>query len=242
MIKIIIGLLTVIIIAGIAGHFWQQSQQDTDAVSQQIETKTAIPDSAQASVETTSVPTVHEAAHIEEIDRKIKQIEAEVNEDKQSLKQFEDEQQAYRGQRAEIKALINMVAPISAVEQDGIAAKMAAKTWIALDLDQLAEAKQGDQFDLPPVDGQAYQAIITQKKTLWNGDQSLRAKIYSPNGEPYPLIMSANPQNGFLTYSTPQGTFEANLKDGVGAVYSVSDIDRATENGKHNDVIDIRDL
>jgi len=243
MIKIIIALLVVIMIAGIAGHFWQQSQQDGNDVSNQAATiEQIIPENSQPIEELTNAPKLHDAASIEAIDNQIKQIDATIDQNKQLLKQFEDEQQTQNRARTESKELLNLVAPIPDIEKNGISEKMEAKAWIALDLDQLAEAKQGDQFALPSIEGQAYQTVITRKKTLWNGDQSLRAKVYSANGEPFPFIMSANQQNGFLTYSTPQGTYEVNLKNGIGAVYSVRDIDKATENGKHNDVIDIRDF
>lgn len=243
MIKIIIALLVVIMIAGIAGHFWQQSQQDSrDTTGQVAIIDPIVQDNAQSTVNLTTSPKLHDAAAIEAIDNQIKQIDAAIDQDKQLLKQFEDLHQSQQRQQTKSKELLTIVAPIPAIEKNGISEKMEAKAWISLDLNQLADARQGDQFALPPIEGQAYQAVITRKKTLWNGDQSLRAKVYSSSGEPFPFIMSANKHNGFLTYSTPQGTFEVNLKNGTGAVYSVNDIDRATENGKHNDVIDIRDL
>lgn len=245
MIKVIIGALVLIMIAGIAGHFWQPSSQEPSLISPSGQSNTQHKQVVQTHEKTFpngEFPQIHDISEIESTDNKIKQIENIISQDEHLTKQLAEQSLQQQKVSTSKRSLINVVAAIPTdSESDAIAQKMEAKTWVALDLSQLNDLNRGDQFDLPSIDGEDYQAVVTRNKTLWNGDKSLRAKIYT-NGEPYPFIMSANQQNGYLTFSTPNGTYEATLENGIGAVYSVSDIDKATENGVHPDVIDIRNM
>lgn len=92
-----------------------------------------------------------------------------------------------------------------------------------------------------------YTAKITHKVPLWNGDHLIKALIYTDEAktekQAFPFIMSVGEQVSYMSYSTKDGSYEAEITNGFGEIYAVNDMDRVMENGKHDDVIDeIRDI
>jgi len=107
----------------------------------------------------------------------------------------------------------------------------------------------GKEFLLPDVKNDhkekeiesGYTAKITHKVPLWNGDYLIKALIYTDEAktekQALPLIMSVGEQMAYMSYSTKEGSYEAELTNGLGEIYAVNDMDRVMENGKHDDVI-----
>jgi len=120
---------------------------------------------------------------------------------------------------------------------------------ISLGDNWLNNIQTGKEFLLPDVKNDhkekdiesAYTAKITHKVPLWNGDYLIKALIYTDAAktekQALPLIMSVGEQMTYMSYSTEKGSYEAELKNGLGEIYAVNDMDRVMENGKHDDVI-----
>jgi hypothetical protein len=251
MIKIIGGLASAVAIAAMAYFLYQTDKQASDAIQEDVSVTTGVntiienkPIQAVTDVEKNALPTeipdnlddVQVQAMLVDIER----MEALVKEDIATIAASGsmDDKPVVAEQ-----ALFNIVAQPETIPAPPNMEGIVASQWIELDVAAMQTLQKGSRFEIPAVGKNAYQVVIADKKTLWNGDSSIKGKVYDETGESFPLILSVGTNTSYMSYSTPEGSFEAELKDGQGAIYSVSEIDRITENGKHEDVIqDIREM
>lgn len=144
---------------------------------------------------------------------------------------------------------------------------LAPKALVSLGKDWLDNVHIGGEFALPSLPNTSpntpntsemsaeidYVAQVTHKTELWNGDYLIKARVHKAtlndqaktDKNALPLLIAMNTETGtaYMSYATHEGSYEAELQDGLGELYAVNDIDRATEQGKYDDVIhDIRDI
>lgn len=115
--------------------------------------------------------------------------------------------------------------------------------------DWLNKVHIGKQFALPTIQNTEtdYVAHVTHKTELWNGDYLIKAMVHKAklndhakteqNALPLLIAMNTETSSAYISYSTYDGSYEAELKNGFGELYAVNELDRATENGKYDDVI-----
>jgi hypothetical protein len=249
MMKLIGGVVAIIAVAAVGYFLYQVDKQATEAIEENtsgISGVKTVPED-QSSLSATAIQTETIPAEIpDEIDDSqvenmladVERIEARVKDDMARLSADE----LVREQSAKPEqALFNIVTQPEVIPAPPNMEGIIPSQWIELDATAMQTLERGSRFELPAVGKNAYQVVIADKKTLWNGDSSIKGKVYDEAGESFPLILSVGASTSYMSYSTPEGSFEAELREGKGAIYSVSEIDRITENGKYEDVIqDIR--
>lgn len=248
MIKIIGGLVGAMAIAVVAYFLYQTDKQASEAIQENASFSRPVVESepAQAVMETekellpTEIPENLDDAQVQDMLADVERMEVLVKADITTI--AANEPMDEKPVKAE-QALFNIVAQPETVPAPPNMEGIVASQWIELDATAMQTLQRGSRFEIPAVGKNVYQVVIADKKTLWNGDSSIKGKVYDETGESFPMILSVGTNTSYMTYSTPEGSFEAELKDGQGAIYSVSEIDRITENGKHEDVIqDIREM
>jgi hypothetical protein len=84
----------------------------------------------------------------------------------------------------------------------------------------------GDTVVLPSIDGSDYALTITHKDISSRGNVSIDGS-FSENGITYSAILTEGTNAAFISMNTPEGTYEAELVNGIGYIYTSSDIVKA---------------
>ena len=121
---------------------------------------------------------------------------------------------------------ISGVAPISAVR---------------LNKGMLKTVKVGDTLVLPEIDGVSYELEITHRTVSANGNISLNG-TFSENGIPYHSIITEGGKSTLMSFSTPTGSYEVELLDGLGYMYLNADIENEKIDYSKSDVIEDIDV
>lgn len=97
---------------------------------------------------------------------------------------------------------------------------------IQIDTSALESMSEGDYFKFPTINNKQYEVIVSKKKTLWNGDLSIRGTLQGDDGDTFPVVLSSGTNTTFASFSTPEGSFELEAFGNVGGLYSVNDMDK----------------
>ncbi|MES2664125.1 MAG: hypothetical protein V4629_12580 [Pseudomonadota bacterium] len=77
---------------------------------------------------------------------------------------------------------------------------------------------EGDQVNLPMLQGETAQAVVKSSEVNPNGDYSWRGYI-KKHGEDYPVVMTYGKNSVFATITTPEGSYSMESVNGVGWLY-----------------------
>ena len=95
----------------------------------------------------------------------------------------------------------------------------------------------GDILVLPELDGVSYELEITHRTVSANGNISLNG-TFSENGIPYHSIITEGGKSTLMSFSTPTGSYEVELLDGLGYIYLNADIENEKIDYTKSDVIE----
>jgi len=97
-----------------------------------------------------------------------------------------------------------------------------------------------DKLVLPEIDGISYELEITHRTISDNGNISLNG-IFSENGIPYHSIITEGGKATLMSLSTPTGSYEVELLNGLGYIYLNADIENEKIDYSKSDVIEVLD-
>jgi len=102
----------------------------------------------------------------------------------------------------------------------------------------LANLQVGDSIQLPSIDGTSYALQITNRSVSDTGNVSVDGS-YVENEVTYRSILTEGKHSAFISMSTPTGTYEVELQDGIGYIYAVADIENAKIDFSKSDVMEV---
>ena len=102
----------------------------------------------------------------------------------------------------------------------------------------LANLQVGDSIQLPSIDGTSYALQITNRSVSDTGNVSVDGS-YMENEVTYRSILTEGKHSAFISMSTPTGTYEVELHDGIGYIYAVADIENAKIDFTKSDVMEV---
>ena len=102
----------------------------------------------------------------------------------------------------------------------------------------LANLQVGDSIQLPSIDGTSYALQITNRSVSDTGNVSVDGS-YMENEVTYRSILTEGKQSAFISMTTPTGTYEVELQDGIGYIYAVADIENAKIDFSKSDVMEV---
>ena len=88
----------------------------------------------------------------------------------------------------------------------------------------LKEMVLGNTLVLPNINGVSYTLDITHKEVSSRGNTSIDGH-FTENGVKYTAVLTEGDKATFISMSTPEGTYEIELLNGIGYAYSVNDIE-----------------
>ena len=130
-------------------------------------------------------------------------------------------------EEVDIDEVMSKVAPIENVQP--IAALRMKKNMIK-------NINVGDTLVLPSVDGNAYALTITYKDVSPRGNVSIDGGFFE-NGIEYSAILTEGASSAFISMNTPEGTYEVELTNGIGYIYTNNDIVKAKVDPSKSDEI-----
>jgi len=109
---------------------------------------------------------------------------------------------------------------------------------ISIEKNIISNSKVGDIIVLPSIDGSYYEMIIKGKNKSAMGNVSIYGD-YMENGIAYHSILTEGKQSSYISMTTPEGTYEVNLINGKGYVYSSVDIENKKIDYTKSDTIEV---
>lgn len=101
----------------------------------------------------------------------------------------------------------------------------------------IKNAKVGDILVLPSIDGVTYELTVTHRTVSKNGNVSIHG-TFEENGVNYHSMVTEGGNMTLISFSTPTGSYEAELKKGLGYVYASADIENENIDYSQSDVIE----
>jgi hypothetical protein len=96
---------------------------------------------------------------------------------------------------------------------------------IELPKNSISKLNIGDTILLPNMGNGEFEAKITNKKEHKNGSVTVTGNLVD-TGNQYSVVLTEGKNMSFGTVTTPNGSYEIEVKDGQGYVYSTDAIDR----------------
>ncbi len=109
---------------------------------------------------------------------------------------------------------------------------------IEIKKDSISKVKIGDTITLPFVDDAKYRAKISDKIIHKDGSTSITGNLINSNKK-YSVVLTQGKNSSFGSLTTPEGTYEIEVLNGKGYVYSVNDIDKKRIDYTKEDVIQV---
>lgn len=133
---------------------------------------------------------------------------------------------------------IMVEASMSDVEK-AFPSKKGIKPVVAINLPQnsIKGLKVGETISLPNMGDGQFDAKVANKTTNNNGSVTIAANIID-TGNQYSVVLTEGKNMTFGTVSTPNGSFEIEVKDGIGYIYDTDDIDNAWIDYGKTDTLD----
>ena len=104
----------------------------------------------------------------------------------------------------------------------------------------ISKLNVGDVIQLPSVGQVDYQATIDKKIVHKNGSVSVTANLNGNSN--YSAVLTEGKNNSYATFSTPEGSFELETRNGKGYIYSVREMEDKLINPNKDDFIDPKDI
>jgi hypothetical protein len=92
--------------------------------------------------------------------------------------------------------------------------------------DSIKRLEVGERVLLPSIDGSEYMLKIKDKTTSSRGNVSIDGS-FSENGAEYSAVLTEGVNGAFISFNTPEGTYEVEIIDEIGYVYLGGDITKA---------------
>ena len=108
---------------------------------------------------------------------------------------------------------------------------------VRLNKGMLKTVNVGDNLVLPEIDGFSYELEITHRTVSANGNISLNG-TFNENGVPYHSIITEGGKSTLMSFSTPTGSYEVELLNGLGYMYLNTDIENEKIDYSKSDVIE----
>ncbi len=109
---------------------------------------------------------------------------------------------------------------------------------IEIKKDSISKVKIGDTITLPFVDDAKYRAKISDKIIHKDGSTSITGNLINRDKK-YSVVLTQGKNSSFGSLTTPEGTYEIEVLNGKGYVYSVNDIDKKRIDYSKEDVIQV---
>jgi len=153
---------------------------------------------------------------LKNFDEKVKSIDSELNIDKYKIDNKRHSSEYYTNIFNQLdKDSVKNISKKSDVEP--IKA-------VSVDENSLVKINKGDVFELPLLGNSVYNVKVDQKVQNKNGSVTITGNLVENNN--YSVIMTKGKERTFMTVSTPDGSYEVEIKNGEGYVYSVKDIEK----------------
>jgi len=111
---------------------------------------------------------------------------------------------------------------------------------ISMEKGSIAQSKIGDTLVLPSIDGNSYEIIVKDKSLSATGNISIYGD-YMENGITYHSVLTEGKEASFISMTTPTGTYEINLLQGKGYIYSSAEIENKKIDYTKSDTIEVPD-
>lgn len=107
---------------------------------------------------------------------------------------------------------------------------------IGMEKGYISSARIGDILWLPTIDGNTYPVKITARERSNSGNVSIYGDFYDA-GVKYSSIFTEGKEFALVTMVTPEGNYEVEIFNGIGFVYSTTDIEDARIDFSKSDTI-----
>ena len=101
----------------------------------------------------------------------------------------------------------------------------------------IKNAKIGDTLLLPPIDGISYEMKVQSKQILQSGTVNIEGDFIE-NGIVYSAVLTEGKKATFISMVIPNGTYEVNILNGIGYIYTNTDIEKVKIDYSQTDEIE----
>jgi hypothetical protein len=108
---------------------------------------------------------------------------------------------------------------------------------VRMETNKIKTIKVGENLLLPTIDGNSYTLKVKHHTVSQRGTVSIDGD-FSENGNTYSAILTEGKKSAFISMSTPTGMYEIELIDGLGYIYTSSEIENAKIDFSQSDILD----